>query len=169
MIALFFIGFNISVLFILFALSEGTFDEFIVTQIGISPGILFMGRLSVFKAVFDYTGNIPIIGKGLGYTTSILESGTLNVGLELMHSDIIKYYIEFGLIGFSLLLFIFYRYGLLGGKSIYLVVYYNIIALTDNISIYMEVMLIFYFLLQSMLNTKKKNSFEGKKESRSIE
>lgn len=132
------------------------FNDLSISYFGVSAAHLTMGRSIFYTSIFDnLSSNIysNLLGHGAGNSYVIAaiavfsESGKLN-----LHNDILKIYYELGLI--ALLVFIFLLYGH-KTKAIYLVLYINVIFLTDNISIYPLVIFVFITLCNYLYKENK--------------
>ncbi|MBR8537379.1 O-antigen ligase family protein [Carboxylicivirga sediminis] len=122
------------VLFSIF-LAQGYWDEMIWNYFGISPEFLTMGRTRIYDTVLrviDFNDlKIWMLGTGQGNTTNILfASGTE----DLLHNDILKLFLEHGIIIWGLFMFFLYKFS--KGLQVYVTLFYNILLLTDNILIY---------------------------------
>lgn len=144
-VAVLFTLLNLAIAYFIFLLVDGYFDDLIIQHIGVSPNYLFKGRVATYKLVLDYTDGLPLFPKGLGYTNGVLKQ--LNFPLELMHSDLLKYYIEFGIILSSCLTFLLYKMCARSYSAFIVLLYYIFNSLVGNITIYLEFMLIFYVVI----------------------
>jgi hypothetical protein len=145
--ALLFTGANVLFLVMLESLATHQYDDLIQSTLGVSPNFLFTGRIVVFQSVFEYFGEIPIIGDGIGFVTFLLQSESVSSQLGLLHSDIVKFFLEFGVIPFTVGLFFIFRAAMNHRHALFLLIYYNVLGLTDNITIYVDTMLIIYLLI----------------------
>lgn len=144
-----FLALNLIVVFLFFQLMSGRYDEYIFEQTGLSPNQFSLGRYDLYSFILEIIGPLPLQGVGFGKTADILYhhgSTILN-----FHSDIIKNFLEFGPLLFAIWLFSFYHFNSVSFKIFILVVFVNVVLLTDNIFIYFEVMFQFYFLIFVML------------------
>jgi len=162
--ALLFTLLNLLILTFLTNLAYGNFNDLIQNLFGIPPNFLFMGRVNLFSAMLDLTEGLPIVPKGLAYTTSVLESGALShkgITLKLMHSDILKYSVELGLPFYTILIFFLYRLASGNIFSVLIVLYYTILMITDNITIYFEVMFLMYLTLMFFKVMQNKDKYNA--------
>lgn len=71
-----------------------------------------MGREEIYTAIRDfYSFSITYIGKGLGYISYNVGSGLINVGNSSrgdIHNDFLRQYIELGMVGFFVWLYLFF-------------------------------------------------------------
>jgi hypothetical protein len=139
------VAINIAILVVIYQFSEGYFDEVIEEFTGISASWITMGRLEVYDALIVESGGLQWFGSGLGHTMAILAHRPV-VDVLNPHSDILKYAIEFGPIISSVLMYVFYRSSMRTRTAFALMIYVNVVFITDNISIYFEVMMLFYIL-----------------------
>ena len=106
-----------------------------------SADAVLMGRARLFTIVADRLPSAPVLGAGLGRITDVLE--TERAWLTNTHSDVLKHLIELGPVMFAVWIGCFYwtsrRQGLLA-----LTVFMNVLFLSDNVSIYFDVMFPFY-------------------------
>jgi hypothetical protein len=143
-----FVGSNLLFLFIFYLITYGYFDNLFEEYIGLTPNYIFMGRINIYREILDQFNAIPLIGRGFGFTSNFLEANSLN--LVLLHSDVLKIFLELGAIPFIIFWYMLYSKSLKSTESFMIVVYYNVLSLTDNISIYFEFMFLllviwFYF------------------------
>jgi len=107
-----------------------------------------MGRRYLFANINSYFDvswdNPPAFGLGLGRISDYLKIA--GVSLTNPHSDILKYFLEFGPLAFVLWIYGFYRLHLYNRYTIVLAVFLNVLFLSDNVSIYFSVMFLFYLL-----------------------
>ena len=141
---------NFVYLWILLLLVNGQFDQAISDAFGVSSNFLFMGRIDLYNNVLSKTGYVNFFGTGIGKISSVLnafaETGVGEGVLVNLHSDILKYYLEFGLLLFPVFLYKFIYYLARNKATFCLVVMLNIILLTDNVSIYFGFMVLFYLI-----------------------
>ena len=144
---------------------SGSFDGVITNSLAIDPDELTLGRRELYEDIinrFDIRpDNLPIVGYGLGSITNYLESEGSN--LVNPHSDILKNMIEFGMIGFSIWFIVLYNRQLRTFTGLMLMIYVNLIWMSDNVSIYFEVMFLFYTLSAfAILNTEPPSIHENR-------
>lgn len=154
-----FLAFNLIVVFLFFQLMSGRYDEYIVEHTGLSPNQFSLGRYDLYKFVLDVIGPLPLQGIGFGKTVDILYSHGSSI--LNFHSDIIKNFLEFGPLLFVIWLFSFYYFNSVSFKIFTLVLFVNIVFLTDNIFIYFEVMFQFYFLIFALLQKLEVSQLES--------
>ena len=106
-----------------------------------SADAVLMGRARLFSMVADRLPDTPILGAGLGRITHVLAAE--NAWLTNTHSDVLKHYIELGPVMFAAWIGCFYWASRRRG-SLALAVLMNVLFLSDNVSIYFDVMFPFY-------------------------
>lgn len=140
-------GINFIYLWSLILLVDGSFDETISEIFGVSSNFLFMGRVDMYTNIFSKLGYVDMFGLGIGRVSDFLsnysESGIGEGILTNLHSDILKYYLEFGAIIFPIFLYNFIFYLSRNLITFCYMVMVNIIFLTDNVSIYFGFMVLF--------------------------
>jgi hypothetical protein len=106
-----------------------------------SADAVLMGRQRLFALLADRLPETPIIGAGLGRITHVLASES--AWLTNTHSDVLKHYIELGPAMFAIWIGCFYWTSRRRG-TLALAVFMNVLFLSDNVSIYFDVMFPFY-------------------------
>jgi len=92
-----------------------------------------------YTTVIDYLGGFSILGSGPGLTTYLLKSGTLDSNAGLLHSDILRIYLEYG---FFMSIVIFAAIGKIASfNKVYfsVIIYLFTLLFSDNVFIYLEV------------------------------
>jgi hypothetical protein len=131
-------------------LVSGTFDRVVEQKTGISTDQFLMGRKTFYTAAFHEVGPISWMGIGLGKIDDIIFS---SYGQKMnLHSEILKNYFEFGLVLFIFWLILILYKNLFSNKAAILLLYINVLFLTDNVFIYFEIMFYFYFFILIYLN-----------------
>jgi hypothetical protein len=125
----------------------GNFDNIIEETFGIAPNVLSMGRQTILAEMNEHVKSISWLGIGLGKSVDLLSNSIQLEGINNLHSDLIKNFIEFGPVVFSIWIYSFYRINAISRTGLALTFYLNIIYLTDNVSIYFFVMTVFYYLI----------------------
>lgn len=124
---------------------SGSLDDLVHSTLGISTNLLLMGRQEIYARAFMHVPS-TLIGNGLGSTTEVLRAlGSL----DILHSDVLKVFLEFGPMVFWLWMFVYYRIAADSVIGLALTVYLNVLFLTDNTLIYFQVMVPFYLLLHA--------------------
>ncbi len=136
------VALNCLFVFLLMKFAFGDFDEMIEALSGISSNVLSMGRQELFPNILDVFKQKQFFGSGLGAVTRFLRSQ--HSVIDNMHSDVLKYYIEYGVIMFTVWIYFLYRMCTKSAGMFVLLLYVNIILLSDNVSIYFDFMFLFY-------------------------
>jgi uncharacterized membrane protein len=142
-IAVALVAVNAGILALTYFLSQGTFDRAIREYTGLSTDWVTMGRAELYELIF---AKLPItpLGHGLGSTTVLLERHGMTA--INAHSDLLKYAVEVGPIVASAWLYTFYKLAARSLPTLVLAAYLNVLLVTDNVSIYVDVMFTFYVL-----------------------
>lgn len=136
---------NVAVVAVYYALARGTFDAFIQAKLGVTTNFLWQGRQRTYRLLFEHLSKAGMIGLGLGGTYDFLIRRP--IGAHLAHSDVLKFFLEFGPLLFLVWVFSLYRIGMRRLKILTMTIYMNFLFLTDNVSIYFEVMALFYLIV----------------------
>ncbi len=139
------IAINLIVLILLILFANGYFNQIIYDLTGIPPNLFTKGRLAIFGSIINYPDNNVIFGIGLGKTSAILRESIL-FDVNLMHSDLLKIFMEFGIFIYIFFIYVLYKNLTISAISISLAVYMNILFLTDNVWIYFPTQFIFLLL-----------------------
>lgn len=152
------------VLFYIWAICSGTLAYF-CQGIGINTN----GRIKMYTMMVDWFGSsIIVFGKGIGIVEKLLEYWRL-FGFNNLHNDLLKFYVEIGIVGLSLYLF---SYGIsmkmigtrFGNKpmSLFLVMAIYSVALfaTDNVSIYIIYLIPMYSIYFAALSVKEQEDMK---------
>ena len=153
-VALTLLGLLANLFFIQFAylITSGKFDQYIFEKTGYNADRFLMGRKTLYTNAFDTGGAFDLSGLGLGKIDDAMFQ-FYGVALNL-HSEIIKNYFEFGLFFFiAWLILLFYR-TMFSTKAVIILIYFNVLILTDNVFIYFEIMFYFYFFILLYLTQK---------------
>ena len=100
-----------------------------------------MGRAGLFALLSDRLPDAGILGVGLGRISHLLEAE--RAWLTNTHSDVLKYFVELGPLMFAVWIGCFYWTSRAAG-TLGLAVFINVLFLSDNVSIYFDVMFPFY-------------------------
>lgn len=106
-----------------------------------SADAVLMGRAKLYALLADRLPATPMVGAGLGRITHVLEAE--NAWLTNTHSDILKHFIELGPVMFAGWIGCFY-WTSRRKSTLALTVFMNVLFLSDNVSIYFDVMFPFY-------------------------
>ena len=143
---------------ILFA--DGYFNDYFIKTFGVSIDNFTKGRYylinSTFKKLDAYS---YLFGNGAGFSTRYLDLMRINQNTKLLHSDILKIFIEYGIFGTLTLVYLFFK-KIIVLESFAYGLFFIVVSLTDNIIMYNHVMFYFYVFVSSFFyisNTKVKN------------
>ncbi|MBN8879623.1 MAG: O-antigen ligase family protein [Sphingobacteriales bacterium] len=153
-IALIAVGINGLLILLLHNFFMGNLDDFIIEKFNMSPNVLSMGRQTILSTVNDYLKDSAGLGIGLGKSVDLLSNSIQIEGINNLHSDLIKIYIEFGILVFCIWIYSLYRINATSKAGLALTIYLNLLFITDNVSVYFFVMIIFYYL--STINSTEK-------------
>lgn len=144
LIALLAIAANTLILVLLHSLSVGTLDEIVSRHTGMSANWFTMGRETLYATIFSRF-EISWSGSGLGAITSYLQASGSGAGNP--HSDVIKYAIEVGPLLSAVWVWALYRLARGSAAALLLVLYTNVVFISDNVSIYFGYMFVLYLLI----------------------
>ncbi len=147
------LAFNAMILFVIWKVAQGAFDDIVVDYTGLSTNWLTMGRAEAHRVVLDELG-FSWFGSGLGSITALFESHRMSI--LNAHSDVLKYAIEVGPIVSSVWIYTFYRLHCRSRELLAVALYLNILFITDNVSIYFTFLFTFY-LLTGFLGASSEN------------
>jgi hypothetical protein len=147
---------NLALVGVFYFVSMGFFDEIILDLTGLSIGHFTQGRTTFLKGVMEYVSSdmsdMLVTGIGLGNTRPAVFEST---GLDLMlHNDIIKLFIENGIIGFSIFIYLLYRKTNFNERAI--LICFNLFLTFTNMLIYSDIIAIIFLLCS------KFSSFDAK-------
>ncbi|MEO5602400.1 MAG: hypothetical protein ABIR06_15880 [Cyclobacteriaceae bacterium] len=148
------LGISVNLLFVKFThlIVTGKFDAFVFEKTGFSTDRFMMGRKTFYTEAFEKAGTINWMGSGLGQIDDIMYNF---YGIPVnLHSEVLKNYFEFGIVIFVAWLFIVFYKNLFSNKAAVVLLYFNILILTDNVFIYFEIMFYFYFFILIFLHQK---------------
>jgi hypothetical protein len=106
-----------------------------------SADAVMMGRVRLFGLVADRVPEIWGVGAGLGRITHLLQLE--GAWLTNAHSDVLKHYVELGPVMFAGWIGSFYWFSR-GKGALAPALFLNVLFLSDNVSIYFDVMFCFY-------------------------
>ena len=125
------------------------------------------GRVEIYSRVAQEFP-ITLFGNGLGFIEQMLEYWNVSVYSNL-HNDLLKIFIELGVVGFVIFLLsygVMFAYGgRIAEKSkvsylLCIIVYTMILFATDNVSIYIIYLVPFYSTLFAVLSSEKEETTE---------
>lgn len=141
---------NIGYIFIAYYITTDSFNYLSQEYFGVSSSFLTMGRTALYDPVFSSGRGLisMLLGDGSGSSYSMAAASIFIVdGKVNLHSDVLKIYYELGIFVFLAFFFLCYK---LRDLRIYLFIYINIVLFTDNISTYVIVMYVYFFLAQKL-------------------
>lgn len=150
-----FLVLNIALLLVLYNFISGNFNEIITTYTGISPNWFTQGRLSVYSETLAHFSDNFLFGSSLGSTNIFLNNTFENI--SFLHSDILKIIIELGFLSYIVWVLYFFKINLVNHKAIPILIYVNILFLSDNVFIYFDTLLVFYLLVTYQSYTQINN------------
>ncbi len=127
--------FNLAYLYISYLLASGGLDDLISYYTGLSSNAFTMGRENIYGNIFSYfdSSNLSSFFFGIGSVSNYME--------RQLHNDILKIFLENGIIVFCVYFFILYRKVEI--NILPFLIYINILFMTDNTLIYVPVI---YFM-----------------------
>lgn len=141
----YFIAINLILLTLLYFFINGVFTKFIERETGISINWFSQGRFQIYNDVINHFSDKIWLGTSLGFTHLYLS--TKYTDIAFLHSDILKIILELGILPFIIWLFSFMKININSLKSVALIMYINILFLSDNVFIYFDTLFIFYIIL----------------------
>lgn len=153
--ALFVLAVNGLIILFMYRLGAGYFDDIIFEYTQLPTQTFTAGRSQIYKYLFLLTPLKTLyIGNGIGYAPYLMQVKLQYIGLDLLHSDILRLFVELGVIAFSILIYTLYAKA--KGKIVYLLMLFNIFLLTDNYLIYAEIMFFTYLCALLIIDQEKK-------------
>lgn len=152
---------------VLISVGSGKFDKEIYNYTGKSANKILMGRQNLYKSAFErFPIEESILGNGLGSLTTYFKSEQKSkdsiIGDNLLlHSDLLKIILELGVLVFLIWIYLKTRINIFSSKSLAVFVYLLFLLLTDNVSIYFNVLLVYYFIQANYYSEKKKKQIES--------
>lgn len=149
---------NLLSIFVTYFVTTSIFNDLCIEYFDRSASFITMGRNVLYGSMFGEFFLQPhtfLIGVGLGETYT-LASESIEFSTKVnIHNDITKIFVESGILIF--ILFFYYLYKV-NSNQLLMVVYLNIVFFTDNVTTYVLVMYVFFYLMQTLqsktLNTK---------------
>ncbi|WP_353164628.1 hypothetical protein [Empedobacter brevis] len=124
---------------------NGTYSYFIKKYTGITVNHFTQGRFRIYNDTLNHFSDQIILGNSLGVTNIYLSEKFKNIAL--LHSDLLKLIIEIGIILFVIWLISFMVVNLNDKKAIPIILYINILFISDNVFIYFDTLFLFYLIL----------------------
>ena len=145
-----FIFLNSFLLVIIYNFIQGNFDVFIKETTGLSPNHFTQGRLRIYTDSVNYFDDNLLFGNSLGSTNIFLSEKFPDI--HFLHSDILKIILELGIVSYVIWLIVFFKINLVSTKAVPLLIFMNILFLSDNVFIYFDTLFIFYLMILSYNN-----------------
>lgn len=143
--AKFLLGINIFFVVTVYLFVSGFFSIFVKRYFNMSINHLTQGRFVVYNDVLEQFSQDLWTGSSLGSIHLYLRKKYET--FEYIHSDILKIVIELGVFSFIIWLLFFIVINIKGRKSIYIILFLNILFITDNVFIYFDTLFVFYLIL----------------------
>jgi hypothetical protein len=141
------------ILGILILFASGFFNDYFLNKFGIAINAFTQGRYYLINSTFSqFDSSSYLFGNGSGFTTTHLNS--IGASTQLLHSDVLKIFLEFGLFGTGIFLYFFY-YKIYNQKSIVFGFLFLMISISDNILIYNHVMFYYFIIVSSYYHPAK--------------
>ncbi len=144
---------NCGLLVVFYFLANGFFNELVREYTGLPIAHFTQGRSTHFELVFpeliSRKFEVFFVGIGQGNLLTILSKGLGEV--VLFHNDLFKLFVENGFIVFSV--FYYFLYKNKNQKQMLIILFINILFLTDNVLIYAPVMLLVLVILKQLEDT----------------
>tara|TARA_Y100001970_G_C14246701_1_gene868826 strand:+ start:3284 stop:4492 length:1209 start_codon:yes stop_codon:yes gene_type:complete len=144
-------------IFLAILIITGYFDNAIKSIFGRSLNFILMGRVELFNHAFELSSNsiwdnFHILGLGLGRLSESLQ-GSYFTHLTNIHSDVIKIFIENGVLLFIYLFYSIYKFSAHKLELLIIIIFFNVLLISDNILIYFNTMYIFNLIILSFIST----------------
>jgi hypothetical protein len=141
---------NLGLVVMFYFVATGFFDEFVHDFTGQSIGHFTQGRTTFLKGVLDYISvnyfDLLTSGIGIGNTRPAVLSST---GYDLMlHNDIIKVFIENGIFGFSIFIYLLYRKSKFNERVVLLC--FNAFLIFTNMFIYSDIVAVMFLICSKL-------------------
>jgi len=147
------VGVNAAIMYFIYMLVSGSFDNFIIANTGLPPNSFTKGRYNLWVIIIDKYP-FSFVGSGLGSISKYLVND-LDYPLHNPLNDVLKVCIEHGVIVFVVWFFLFYYTNARTKEGLLLIIYSNILFLTTNVLIYFFYMFTFYFIQIALLPVRK--------------
>ena len=147
---------NFLLVLFIYLFSTGFFDLIISKWIGESANQFSLGRKLVYESVISNLKPNLFFGAGLAKTSLFLEN-SITTKINLLHSDLLKIFLEFGWVVFTIWIIVQFNLNTKYKDLLILFIYLNIVFLTDNVLIYFNVAFIFYLMQCSTIINENYN------------
>lgn len=143
---------------VIYLLVSNFFTTFVKTHTGITINHFTQGRFVVYKDVINQFATDIWTGSTLGSTHLYLRNKYEDY--QYLHSDILKIMLELGIFLFIIWLILFIAINIKGKKSILLILFLNILFISDNVFIYFDTLFIFYLIISKYDNDISQKTIE---------
>lgn len=126
---------------------NGFYSYLIKQYTGISVNHFTQGRFRIYNDAINYFSDKIVLGSSLGITNIYLSEKFKDIAF--LHSDLLKLILEIGIILFIFWLVSFMVINLNTKKSIPIIIYINILFISDNVFIYFDTLLVLYIILKA--------------------
>lgn len=126
---------------------NGFYSYLIKQYTGISVNHFTQGRFRIYNDAINYFSEKIVFGSSLGITNIYLSEKFKDIAF--LHSDLLKLILEIGIILFIFWLISFMVINLNTKKSIPIIIYINILFISDNVFIYFDTLLVLYIILKA--------------------
>ena len=151
---------NCLYIFLTMLIITGYFDNAIKLTFGKSINFILMGRVELFTHAFELSSssiwdNIHFLGLGLGVLSESLKNSYFT-HLQNIHSDVVKIFIENGLLLFIFFFYSIYKFSAQNLNYLTFIILYNVLLVSDNILVYYSTMYIFSLIILYFSNNQNK-------------
>ncbi|PHK24661.1 hypothetical protein VF13_42800, partial [Nostoc linckia z16] len=140
-----FVILNAALIICLFLFIDGFFTKLIYRETGITINHFSQGRFAIYNDAITHFQERIFTGSSLGMTHDFLKYKYTDI--EFLHSDILKLILELGIFPFLLWLVGFMYINIFTKKAVCIVLFINILFLSDNVFIYFDTLFLFYIIL----------------------
>lgn len=160
----FFSLFAIAIILLYYNIAEGDFDDYLLDNFNIYTNAFMQGRQNLYALVIKEIGEDKMFfGAGIGSVDDILIAYRNEISnITNLHSELLRWFLELGLVGYGLWLFMFFKSVVYSRFIFIMFVFMFILLLTDNVMIYFDYMMYYYILsVFSILKDRKFNNYES--------
>ena len=144
-LVIYILGLNFLLLINMYMFVNGFYSYIIKQYTGITINHLTQGRFRIYNDAIDYFSDYIVFGSSLGITNIYLSEKFKDIAF--LHSDLLKLILEIGILMFIIWLVSFMIINLNTKKSIPVILYINILFISDNVFIYFDTLFLFYLIL----------------------
>lgn len=139
-----FVLFYILALSFIFLFADGQFSKLIYKETGLSSNHLTQGRFVVYNNAIQEFSDTVLWGSGLGSTSNYLSG--IDKNIQLLHSDLLKIFLELGVLMFIVWSVSFLALNIKNRYSIPIITYISVLFVSDNVFIYFDTLFVFYII-----------------------